>query len=69
MESQDLLGYGKAKARAPRPGGAGAVQAEEPVTAARQLLRGVLRPELRNLRTLESPSSPPEMRTTLPGVL
>ena len=38
VESQDLLGYGQAKARAPRPGGAGAVQAEELVKDARQLL-------------------------------
>ena len=47
VESQDLLGYGQAKARAPRPGGAGAVQAEELVKDARQLLRGMVRPELR----------------------
>ena len=53
-----------------------------PVRVARELSRrknwskmrasfsgGMVRPELRNLRTMESPSSPPEMRTTLPGVL
>ena len=35
----DLLGYGQAKARASRPGGAGAVQAEELLEDTSQLLR------------------------------
>ena len=40
MELHDLLGDGQAKTRAPRAGGAGAVQAEELVKDALQLLRG-----------------------------
>ena len=39
MELHNLLGDGQAKARAPRAGGAGAVQAEELLKDALQLLR------------------------------
>lgn len=69
VEGKDFLGYGQAKARAARAGGAGAVQPEELVEDALQLLRRNGPPSLVNVRTTVSASCCPVIRTVDPGKL
>ena len=69
VEGNDFLGYGQAKARAARAGGAGAVQPEELVEDALQLLRRNGPPSLVNVRTTVSASCCPVIRTVDPGKL
>ena len=68
VEGKDFLGYGQAKARAARAGGAGAVQPNWSKMRS-SFSAGMVRPSLVNVRTTVSASCCPVIRTVDPGKL